>query len=1223
MTMRLTTGSKGAKQRRRRLSPARLLAVVLLSVAQIQTAAAAIVNEAVASASYGAATVDSAPAAASVPVAAGNAVLSVSKSGTLNDDDGTPGQSAGDTVDYVITAENTGDVSLTNVVADDPMVTLIFDAASDSDGDGAIDPGETWRWTASYALTQSDIDSNGGGDGYLDNTVTITTDQLAGQTADESILLDFSPAMTVAKSGVLNDDDGIAGISAGDTITYTVTVENTGNVTLTNALPSDPMAPMTYVSGDTDANGEFNAGEIWEFTGNYALTQADIDSNGGGDGNIENTVTVDPDQLAAQTADALVPLDIAPEVELAKTGTLNDDDGTPGLSAGDTITFEVSAENTGNIRFTNPVFSDPLITLNLQSGDANNDGILDVGEVWTLTGTYIVTQSDLDGLGGGDSDIDNTVTLSSDQMANQTAVAEVPLPINRDLEVTKVATAPVQLFPTIHEFDYQLTVRNTGNVTQTNIRIEDDLVAALSPATLVQAPSVVVSGFSGTGGYNAGYDGDGDTQLLTGDVQLAPGGIALITISLRIDTGAQTIDSVNTAFADSSELPAPVPSDDPNVTVDNSNDFNPTPVVLPDADGDGSPDAKEDPGDDRDGDGINNADDYDPTGYFYCQADGRILTGGLITVQNLTSGGSQTGIGASNGIVILRDGSDGRYQFHATEPGEFLLSYILPPEGVASTTLTSSGALDVSSLLPDDPAVLGSGEDASTGFLVDPDPASNPFYTRFAIEAGDPAVFNNNIPLQYCGTPELTSSKTLISGPDVQADGRFRVSYDLSITASGNEPVENAQMVDDLAAVFGSGNFSIINQTLNSAPGGVALDPFYDGETNVALLVAGSTLQPGETVRKTLVVDVAAAAGVYDNTLVANGTSPFDGSALPPSVDNAEVVIPVTSDRVVVEKTALPGRARLGSPVAYTITATNRSGFDIADLDVIDRIPNGMSYVAGSAQVDGVPVEPEQVLAAGSGAELAWRGLALANGDSVTVTLTLILNASAKGPEFINRAHAEDGVTGGLLSNVATALVELEIEPVFQCSDLIGRVFDDLDRDGYHDDGEPGLPGVRLVTPRGLLITTDQFGRYHLACGAVPDADIGSNFILKLDPRSLPTGYRLTSENPRVVRLTRGKLTKLNFAAANLRVVRLELTAEAFAGDNRLSRETLRSLGQIVGTLDDEPSVLKLVYSAGPADAALARQRLEATRELVERAWAARQRTHELTIEMRTEEASQ
>ena len=47
-------------------------------------------------------------------------------------------------------------------------------------------------------------------------------------------------------------------------------------------------------------------------------------------------------------------------------------------------------------------------------------------------------------------------------------------------------------------------------------------------------------------------------------------------------------------------------------------------------------------------------------------------------------------------------------------------------------------------------------------------------------------------------------------------------------------------------------------------------------------------------------------------------------------------------------------------------------------------------------------------------------------------------------------------------------------------------MFDDRNGDGDQGADEPGLPGVRLATVNGLLVTTDADGRYHIACAAVP-----------------------------------------------------------------------------------------------------------------------------------------
>jgi len=94
---------------------------------------------------------------------------------------------------------------------------------------------------------------------------------------------------------------------------------------------------------------------------------------------------------------------------------------------------------------------------------------------------------------------------------------------------------------------------------------------------------------------------------------------------------------------------------------------------------------------------------------------------------------------------------------------------------------------------------------------------------------------------------------------------------------------------------------------------------------------------------------------------------------------------------------------------------------------------------------------------------------------------------------------------------------------------LIGMVFNDKDGDGIQDMNEEGISGIRLATITGLIIETDNNGRY-----SVPDSygevqSWGQNLILKLDRASLPQGSSLTTENPRIIRFADTNLRKINF----------------------------------------------------------------------------------------------
>ena len=106
------------------------------------------------------------------------------------------------------------------------------------DNDGLLEVGETWSYTATHTVTQAEIDSNGGGDGTIDNTATADSDQTGPDSADVSVPVEQTPALTIVKEALPGQ---IADV-AGETLNYTITVANTGNTTLTGVVVTDPNA---------------------------------------------------------------------------------------------------------------------------------------------------------------------------------------------------------------------------------------------------------------------------------------------------------------------------------------------------------------------------------------------------------------------------------------------------------------------------------------------------------------------------------------------------------------------------------------------------------------------------------------------------------------------------------------------------------------------------------------------------------------------------------------------------------------------------------------------------------------------------------------------------------------------------------------------------------------------------------------------------------------------
>jgi CshA-type fibril repeat protein len=203
-------------------------------------------------------------------------------------------------------------------------------------------------------------------------------------------------------------------------------------------------------------------------------------------------------------------------------------------------------------------------------------------------------------------------------------------------------------------------------------------------------------------------------------------------------------------------------------------------------------------------------------------------------------------------------------------------------------------------------------------------------------------------------------------------------------------------------------------------------------------------------------------------------------------------------------------------------------------------------------------------------------------------------------------------IFGNLLAP-AEVVVLYEFTAAFVCSDVIGKVFDDRNQDGRQDEGEPGIAGAHLATVNGDIITTDEYGRYSVPCAAIPE-DIGSTFLLKLDPRSLPTGYRLTTENPKTVRLTQGTMRRMNFGVTLSNVVRVDLTDAAFDAKGEISADLDKGLQALVAAVAKKPSVVRLSYFADGGDTELAKDRLDDVEDRLRDLWRG-QGKYQLSLE--------
>ena len=303
----------------------------------------------------------------------------------------------------------------------------------------------------------------------------------------------------------------------------------------------------------------------------------------------------------------------------------------------------------------------------------------------------------------------------------------------------------------------------------------------------------------------------------------------------------------------------------------------------------------------------------------------------------------------------------------------------------------------------------------------------------------------------------------------------------------------------------------------------------------------------------------------------------------------------LTRTPLLVTKTSDKRTANTGDLVPYTITVRNTESATRAAVSVVDLLPPGFKYVAGTARVNNVAAEPVV-----TDRELRWNAQTLAGNSTTTYQIVTVVGAGVTQGDRINTAVARSGVTAAEISNRAQAIVSIVPSAIFDCAEIIGKVFDDKDGDGYQDNGEPGIPAARVATVNGQLVTADEYGRYHITCAAVPDAQIGSNFVLKLDTRTIPEGYAPTSDNPQSIRLTRGKISELNFGVQKARVVSVAVDARAFLNGSAQLQPAFAQRIEGLKTVEAQRLVIQITYGADANEAdSLVEARLASIREQV------------------------
>ena len=869
----------------------------------------------------------------------------------------------GDAVEYTIIVENTGNAVLSdldvqdNDFIDDNNTSLTlttgptFTISSEGSDEGTLIPGEKAYYIATFDLTQSVVDAGG-----LSNQATVYASS-PGQTNDldvktddpetttiedaTALQIEHDPVIEVVKTATVDDVNTDGKTNTGDTITYTITVENKGNVTLTSITLEDVLTDADgntssltpiFDTSNTAIEGTLQVGEKATYSFIYTITQTALDS-----GQVMNTVLAtasspkltddvsdrsdDGDDNDGDTDDdqTITPLDQSPSITVSKTAVV--DQGTDSLTnLGDLITYTITIENTGDVTLTNILVTDVLTdgdgttTVLSSTYDTSNtatEGTLAVGETATYTVVYTIDQK---AVNSGSVSNNATVTAMSpaavqvnDSLDNLVTTA---IDQSASLEVTKVAEIVDNGDGVTGVGDivqYTITVENTGSVTLTSIAVSDQLQDNAGNAIVLTS---------------------GNTLSFTGASQGSLNG-TLQSGEMAKYTAYHVIDQ---AIVDAGGL----------TNSASANGIDPNGVDVTDV---------SDNGDDTDGNTTN-----DPTVTTIDPSPS------MSVVKTAALVGNDDGIIEAGDLVV--------YTIVVTNTGNLTLFDVaitdqLTDQNGNTLTLTQDASIDgvVRDIAP------GASESYMVTYFIDQDAADSGSIINIASASAiildgsaiipvvsDPAI------ITMTDRPSIEITKTSVEndGGDGAMDVGDTIDYTITVTNTGNVSLSNILVTDILTDGLGNSkdeSANVLLSTINGssttiAPAAVVLSP-----DDVATYTLRYTIDQDDMNSGRLSNMASVSADCPDGT--ADCTDDQIDIAVENQLDQAPAM---TLTKAATLNDGNDGSLDIGDTITYTLTLTNTGNVSLTNVSLSDTttdlsgaalsLQSGPTYISGGTSFE-------------------------------------------------------------------------------------------------------------------------------------------------------------------------------------------------------------------------------------------------------------------------------
>lgn len=974
------------------------------------------------------------------------------------------------------------------------VVTETIVNATCSDSDGAVSVGVSGG-TGGYTYLWSTGATTAAINNLLPGSysVTVTDGNNCTSSATYTVRKACIEITNSVLTGPTNNGDGTY------TLTYQMIVKNTGTVALSdisvenNLLATYGIGNFTNIgvttSGNFSKNNSFNGNSDKELLGaNNALVP-------NGQGTINLTVTVTPSDFASNnpfinTATATG--------EDAGNKTVSDDDNAnatfaeqpqigvaKALTAGPSIqpdgsynlSFTITVRNYGNVVLNNVQVTDDLdavfgantytvtahtvstgFTKNNSFNGSGDKNLLDgstplgINETRTISFSVNVVPSNAGSLEnsaigsasgpGGTPNTDlshngrNPLPDNTQTPGDFDDKTPISLPESPEIGAAKrLLGLPVNNNDGTYTSNYEIIIRNYGDVKLFDVQVLDDLGAVFTAAKVVSA---AVSSSSLT--VNQDYDGINDLNLLAVGNDLPLGATRTLNLAVTVRPGVDLGPYNNTAIASGRS------AQDALVTDVTNNGNNPDP----------------------NGDGPANYSAVTPVSFTETPVIGANMS--IVSNTNNKDGSYDlvVAIGLTNfGNVPLKDVA-ASYVFATNFPGGATVTYL---SHTASSGLDVNTAFDgaTDANLLSNTSVLDHNATGTITLTIRVIPGSNLGQYNTSVTAtaagtggtivtdvsqngndadpdndGNPNNNSQPTPVTFTEDGRLGIAKAITSGPTETTLGTYQLTYDIRVEnmSTGDVPINNIQVVDELFETFTGytstevtvNGLSILTQPATSA---WSVANNYDGFTNTELLSGTTGLKHGEFAVIRLVVSVNTTVknlgGPFENSVIGTGQTPSgaflidlsqNGASVDPSAtniatDDNEATPVVLFDNSGISLTKIVSSVAVISPTRNLVTiglrVANTGGTRVCDLALTDNIvsqfsssnPSGFSTTEGNILIlsqnwDGTGsgagsniLEANQCLEVGD-VDTVYIHFVIDNGPAILIANTA--NASGKGP---------------------------------------------------------------------------------------------------------------------------------------------------------------------------------------------------------------------------------